>query len=113
MAAVRNECGKPTSAGFEPVHGKGAAARASFYFRIRYPGHISEEELSSTGWEVLLAWHEQEPVSQWELHRNAAIFERQGNRNPFIDHPLVGARRTAADPLGPLILRPSWGMRWW
>jgi endonuclease G len=41
---------------------------------------------------VLLAWHEQEPVSEWERHRNAAIFARQGNRNPFIDHP-NGLRR--------------------
>jgi endonuclease I len=87
MDAVRNDCGKTAPAGFEPVHGKGAAARASFYFRLRYPDHISEDELSSTGWEVLLAWHEQDPVTEWELHRNAAIFERQGNRNPFIDHP--------------------------
>jgi endonuclease G, mitochondrial len=26
-------------------------------------------------------------VSDYERHRNAAIFERQGNRNPLIDHP--------------------------
>ncbi|MEU5168064.1 endonuclease [Streptomyces mutomycini] len=28
-----------------------------------------------------------EPVSEYELHRNAAIAEIQGNRNPLIDHP--------------------------
>jgi endonuclease I len=36
---------------------------------------------------MLLAWHEDDPVTDWERHRNAAICERQGNRNPFIDRP--------------------------
>ena len=36
---------------------------------------------------MLVAWHETDPVGLWERHRNAAISERQGNRNPFIDHP--------------------------
>jgi endonuclease G, mitochondrial len=36
---------------------------------------------------MLLEWHQAEPVSEYERHRNAAIFERQGNRNPVIDHP--------------------------
>ena len=40
-----------------------------------------------TGGRSCWSWHEQEPVTLWEQHRNAAIFERQGNRNPFIDHP--------------------------
>lgn len=31
--------------------------------------------------------HQQNPPSLYERHRNQAIFERQGNRNPFIDHP--------------------------
>jgi endonuclease I len=85
--AVRDACGKSDSGGFEPAHGKGAAARAAFYFRNRYPGHIDPAEMADDRWQVLLSWHEQEPVSAWERHRNAAIFERQGNRNPFIDHP--------------------------
>jgi endonuclease G len=36
---------------------------------------------------MLLAWHDSYPFSDWELHRNAAIAEIQGNRNPMIDHP--------------------------
>ncbi len=84
---VRDDCGKSDSNGFEPAHGKGAAARAAFYFRLRYPELISAEEMSDDRWPVLMTWHEQDPVSTWELHRNAAIAERQGNRNPFIDHP--------------------------
>ena len=87
--AVRDDCGKSASNGFEPAHGKGAAARAAFYFRLHYPEHISAEEMSDDRWPVLMDWHEQDPVSDWERHRNAAIAERQGNRNPFIDHPVV------------------------
>ena len=30
-------------------------------------------------------------MTEWERHRNAAIHERQGNRNPFIDHPDLAA----------------------
>ena len=37
--------------------------------------------------ETLVRWHEDVAVTEHELHRNQAIFEIQGNRNPFIDHP--------------------------
>lgn len=36
---------------------------------------------------MLLAWHAQDPVSAREIARNNAIYARQNNRNPFIDHP--------------------------
>jgi endonuclease I len=46
---------------------------------------------------LLFKWHIQDPVSQKEIDRNNAIyyqdvndggvFKRQGNRNPFVDHP--------------------------
>lgn len=85
--AVRADCGKRAALGFEPAHGKGAAARAAFYFRLRYPDLITSERMPRDRWAVLHAWHEQDAVGDWERHRNAAIFERQGNRNPFIDHP--------------------------
>ena len=32
-------------------------------------------------------WHLADPPGEFELHRNAAIQERQGNRNPLIDFP--------------------------
>jgi endonuclease G len=85
--AVRTECGKSAADGFEPAHGKGAAARAVFYFCLRYPTTISAAELPPDRVAVLLGWHDADPVSEWERHRNAAIYGRQGNRNPFIDHP--------------------------
>jgi endonuclease I len=84
---VRTECGKSEGNGFEPLQGKGAAARAVFYFLLRYPGVVQPEEMPPPRRQMLLDWHEQDPVTDWERHRNAAIFERQGNRNPFIDHP--------------------------
>jgi hypothetical protein len=36
---------------------------------------------------MLIQWHENDPVSQKEILRNQAIYQIQGNRNPFIDHP--------------------------
>ena len=37
--------------------------------------------------ELLLKWHEQDPVSEKEVNRNNAVYAVQGNRNPFIDYP--------------------------
>ena len=81
---IREACGKSEKTGFEPWRGKGPGARGTLYFTLRYPklGIYSEETLA-----LILAWHEAEPVSEYERHRNAAIFERQGNRNPLIDEP--------------------------
>ncbi len=36
---------------------------------------------------VLLDWHRQDPPDARECVRNAAVYQAQGNRNPFIDHP--------------------------
>ena len=51
---------------------------------------------------MLLSWHDGHPPTEWEPHRKAAIFTRQGNRNPFIDQAaLVGDRLPAlASPEG-------------
>ena len=37
--------------------------------------------------ELLLKWHRQDPVSTKERNRIEAIYNIQGNRNPFIDYP--------------------------
>lgn len=89
LEVVRGECGKSEANGFEPAQGKGAAARAVFYFLLRYPGAVQADEMPPERRHILMIWHEEEPVTEWERHRNAAIFERQGNRNPFIDHPAL------------------------
>ena len=56
---------------------------------MRYPGQIGDEarELQRERLRLLLDWHATNPVDEYERHRNAAIAETQGNRNPLIDHP--------------------------
>ena len=36
---------------------------------------------------MLLRWAIEDPVSEKEINRNAAIFDIQKNRNPFVDYP--------------------------
>lgn len=92
---------------FEPIDEfKGDVARMLLYFATRY-----EDEINDAGWDnpsasinnprdgsanrfyeqwyidLLLDWHQQDPVSLRELERNNAIFIFQGNRNPYIDNP--------------------------
>ncbi|MEU7049148.1 endonuclease [Streptomyces eurythermus] len=87
--AVRDDCGMREKSGFEPEHSKGAVARATLYFLLRYPGLVGDRarEFPEERLPILLEWHENEAVTEYELHRNAAIAEIQGNRNPLIDHP--------------------------
>ncbi|WP_432094023.1 endonuclease [Streptomyces sp. bgisy100] len=87
--AVRNDCGRRETKKFEPSAGKGTVARATLYFLLRYPKLIgdAEGEFPQERLDLLLAWHAEDPVSDYERHRNAAIFEIQGNRNPLIDNP--------------------------
>lgn len=84
---------------FEPVNAfKGDIARMYFYFATRYENTVagysyamfngSSNQVFTTAFlNVLLAWHAQDPVSAREIARNNAIYARQNNRNPFIDHP--------------------------
>ena len=92
--AVMADCGRSEPGRFEPSVGKGAVARATLYFLLRYPAVIGDVagELQADRVPILLDWHEAEPVGEWERHRNAAIAELQGNRNPLIDHPEWAAR---------------------
>jgi endonuclease I/V8-like Glu-specific endopeptidase len=87
--AVRHDCGKSADRKFEPSDGKGAVARATLYFLLRYPGEIDRtaKELTPDRIRILLQWHEAEPPGDYERHRNMAIFAKQGNRNPLIDFP--------------------------
>jgi len=84
---------------FEPVNAfKGDIARMYFYFATRYENTVSgysfpmfdgsSNKVFTTAFlNVLLAWHTQDPVSAREIARNNAIYGRQNNRNPYIDHP--------------------------
>lgn len=86
---VRHACGRREADRFEPSAGKGPVARATLYFLLRYPGQVGDaaRELRADRLDLLLAWHGQDPVSEYERHRNAAAAEIQGNRNPLVDHP--------------------------
>jgi endonuclease I len=85
---------------FEPINEfKGDIARMYFYFATRYENSVatytSYAMFNGTNNQVfkpafltlLKTWHNQDPVSAREIARNNAIYARQGNRNPFIDHP--------------------------
>ena len=92
---------------FEPIDEfKGDVARILLYFATRY-----ENEVTSNGWDdhdadpsnplngtnnqvyedwyidLLLSWNEMDPVSEKEIDRNNGVYDIQGNRNPFVDHP--------------------------
>ncbi|MFC7364205.1 MULTISPECIES: endonuclease I family protein [Bhargavaea] len=82
---IRSGCGMAEEGKFEPEYGKGIVARAVFYFDVRYKDGFRMEDKMDL--ELLLRWHEEHPVDVYERHRNAAIQELQGNRNPFIDFP--------------------------
>lgn len=87
--ALREACGKREGRRFEPNAGKGAVARATLYFLLRYPGDVNdaEQEFEESRLPILLRWHADHPVDDYERHRNAAVFEKQGNRNPLVDRP--------------------------
>jgi endonuclease I len=86
--AFRDECGRSEQSKFEPVEGKGPVARATLYFLVRYPSQIDDPgEYDAARIEILKRWHSEFPAAEYEKHRNWTIHERQGNRNPFIDHP--------------------------
>lgn len=93
-----NGC-KKDSDSFEPPDSvKGDVARILFYMATRYEkGDKVDLELNDKvnngsnpyhgKLSVLLQWHKQDPVSEFEKKRNEVIYKWQGNRNPFIDHP--------------------------
>lgn len=92
---------------------KGDVARALLYMDVRYEGgthgvtSYDEPDLiltdntslivsdssnnKSTAYmgmlSVLLEWHYLDPVDDDERTRNDIVYDYQGNRNPFIDHP--------------------------
>lgn len=70
-----------------PQETKGNIARALFYFSVRYDMNLSRAER-----EVLIQWHDQDPVDSFESKRNDQVHEIQGNRNPFIDYPELAVK---------------------
>jgi endonuclease I len=90
---------------FEPIDEyKGDFARNYFYMATRYEDIIAGWETNDSNGDAVLdgtsdhvyedwylnmivEWHNNDPVSQKEIDRNDAVYAIQNNRNPFIDHP--------------------------
>ncbi|MFH1121324.1 MAG: endonuclease [Bacteroidota bacterium] len=90
---------------FEPLDAfKGDIARNYFYLATRYEHEMAgwapinnygDEIMDSTSFpcyeewflNMLVDWHNADPVSQKEIDRNNAVYALQFNRNPYIDHP--------------------------
>lgn len=80
---------------------RGDYARTLFYMAVRYqgrdssltpdlelvPGKPEKKTPHLGGLCLLLDWHQTDPVSDLERRRNDRIYDWQGNRNPFVDHP--------------------------
>lgn len=86
---------------FEPIDAyKGDLARSYFYMAVCYMDKNLGQETQSMfscgslkPWalDMLIRWHNEDPVSEKEIARNNAVYTLQHNRNPFIDFPeLVG-----------------------
>lgn len=96
-----NTVGSYSGTVFEPINEfKGDIARCLLYFVTRYQtrlsgfssGNILNTSNVNQGlqtWELnlLLLWHQQDPVSEREIVRNNGAYAHQKNRNPFVDHP--------------------------
>ena len=101
---------------FEPLdHVKGDVARIILYMFVHYntgsylgsnnltTGTVNSTASSKTSgnlpltnviqgskeeaFALMVKWHNDDPVDQIEITRNNAVYEIQGNRNPFIDRP--------------------------
>ncbi len=100
LGSPKSGQGGGSSTVFEPDDEyKGDLARTYFYMATCYQNLTwvkNGEYTLETGtyptlkdWaiEMFLEWHRNDPVSQKELDRNEGVYLKQGNRNPFIDHP--------------------------
>lgn len=93
-----NGCYRSADSWEPPDRVKGDVARMLLYMAVRYePGDRVDLELNEKlnngknpyhgKQSILVKWHEQDPVDDFERNRNNVIQKWQGNRNPFIDHP--------------------------
>ncbi|QWB99493.1 endonuclease [Mycoplasmatota bacterium] len=65
---------------------KGDVARILFYMATMYLD-LNIESGVLGDMEVLMEWHQIDPVDDFERNRNEVIYSYQKNRNPFIDYP--------------------------
>lgn len=101
-----SKVGYPSSNGsgnnyvFEPDDEyKGDFARVYFYMATCYQDYTwkytymfnnsNYMTLNQYSRELLMKWHNNDPVSDKERNRNDAVYNIQGNRNPFVDDPTL------------------------
>ena len=109
---------------------RGDIARAMLYFAVRYQPKLGTfkfyngsspandtnpldgtDEKAYEDWflNLMLQWHQQDPVSPFEIERNNKVYALQNNRNPFIDHPewvsAIWTQTTSAAPEVPTMLQ--------
>lgn len=58
---------------------RGDIARISFYMYDHYGLKLSHQQQ-----QLFLAWHREDPVSQWEVTRNERIARAMGRSNPYV-----------------------------
>ncbi|NLD26801.1 MAG: hypothetical protein GX661_05515 [Acholeplasmataceae bacterium] len=63
---------------------RGDIARAVFYMNTRWDLKIDG---NIGNLQVFIKWHNEDPVDDFERNRNEVIYQNQGNRNPYVDHP--------------------------
>ena len=80
---------------------KGDFARVMMYMAVLYPTtrvaglginfmqNNNYPSLNNYAKRLLLAWHHADPVSDLERRRNDAVAQIQGNRNLFVDYPVL------------------------
>ena len=103
-----------TTTYFPGDYDKGDVARILFYMVTMYPklnlvdvitsamdsATYQEAGMYMANKSVLLLWHIEDPVDDFERNRNEVIYTYQKNRNPFIDHPEFVERIW-----GPIVIR--------
>ena len=62
------------------------SGNSGYFGTLKFTNIISKSS-ESAAIDLLLDWHESDPVDDIERTRNEAVYQIQGNRNPFIDHP--------------------------
>jgi len=79
----------------------GDVARIMMYMKVRYndaqtqvcdPNLLASNSTNVSSPDMpdlFLKWNALDPPSEYELIRNEVIYEKQGNRNPFIDNPYL------------------------
>jgi endonuclease I len=83
-----------------PVSVRGDLARILFYMVTMWP-ELSLVDVVGTDepsiyqmaqFSLLVKWHTEDPVDNFEAKRNDVIYNLQGNRNPYVDHPVLVCR---------------------